>query len=103
LSKISFNVRKTLAWDADSGEFADIARRQAHVYVFALLSHTDKGTVNPLDLDQWTFYVLPTEVLDSRTRGQHSITLRTLQALTEAVGFSDLRDAVHAAHPAALP
>jgi len=53
LSKISFGTPRTLAWDADGGWFADVARRHAHVYVFALLAHTDKATVDPLDLDQW--------------------------------------------------
>ena len=53
-SRISFNTPKTLAWDPDGGGYADIAQRQAQVYVFALLSHTDRATVNPLDLRQWT-------------------------------------------------
>ena len=102
LSRISFNTPKTLAWDTDGGGYADAARRHAQVYVFALLAHTDKATVNPLDLDQWVFYVLPTAVLDGRARSQHSITLKTLQALTGAVGFASLRQAVClAAEPAA--
>lgn len=71
------------------------------VYVFALLAHTNKATVNPLDLHQWVFYVLPTAVLDGRTRSQHSITLRTLETLTAAIGFAELRQAVDlAADPA---
>ncbi len=94
---------RTLAWDADGGGFADVARRHAQVYVFALLAHTGKATVNPLDLDQWAFYVLPTAVLDGRTRSQHSITLRTLEGLTAAVSFGGLRQAVNlAAESAAL-
>ena len=90
LSKITFNTPKTLAWDADGAGFAGVAQRQAQVYVFALLAHTDKATLNPLDLDQWTFYVLATTVLDERTRSQHSITLRTLEGLTTALGFGEL-------------
>jgi len=97
LSKITFVTPKTLPWDADSGGFAAVAQRQAHVYVFALLAHTDKATVDPLDLDQWTFYVLPTAVLDERTRSQQSMTLHTLQGLTTAVGFGELDAAVHGA------
>jgi hypothetical protein len=96
-STITFNTPKTLAWDADGGRYADVAQRQAQVYVFALLAHTDKATLNPLDLDQWTFYVLATSVLDARTRSQHSITLRTLAGLTAAVTFGDLAAAVHTA------
>ena len=104
LSKISFSTPRTLAWDADGGGFAEVARRHAQVYVFVLLAYTDKATVNPVDLDQWAFYVLPTAVLDGRTRSQHSITLRTLEGLTAAVSFVGLRQAVNlAAEPAALP
>jgi hypothetical protein len=81
LSKILFRTPKTFAWDPDAGAYAALAQRQAQVYVFALLNHTDKETLNALDLDQWEFYVLSTAVLDRRTRSQHSITLKTLQEL----------------------
>jgi hypothetical protein len=50
--------------------------------------------LDPLDLDQRVFYVLPTVGLDARTRSQHSITLKTLQGLTAVVGFGGLRQAV---------
>jgi hypothetical protein len=94
LSGTSFSTPKTLAWDADGQGFGEVARRHARVHVFALLAHTDKAKVNPLNLDQWVFYVLPTAVLDGRTRSQHSITLKTLQGLTAAVSFGNLRQAV---------
>ena len=56
-------------------------RRHADVYVFALLAHQDKASVDPLDLAQWKFYVLPTSTLDSRNRSQYSITLKSLSTL----------------------
>lgn len=56
-------------------------RRQADVYVFALLAHEDKTTIDPLDVTQWQFYVLPTFTLDARTRSQQSITLKSLERL----------------------
>jgi hypothetical protein len=31
---------------------------------------------------QWAFYVLPTAILDGRTRSQHSITLKALENLS---------------------
>ena len=72
--------------------------RQADVYVFALLAHRDKATVNPIDVAQWQFYVLPTSVLDQRTRSQHSITLPTLERLAgEAMNYSQLAKAVRTA------
>ncbi len=51
-------------------------RRQAQVYVFALLAHKDKSTIDPLNVNQWCFFTLPAKVLDGRKRSQHSITLK---------------------------
>jgi hypothetical protein len=98
LSRISFVVPKTRAWDPLTNVLADQPARQADVYVFALLFHQDKQTVQPLDVSQWVFYVLPTSVLDGRTRSQHSITMASLCKLCEQpVGYQDLRGAVEEA------
>lgn len=61
-SEIIFSVRPTRAWDADTNVLSTEIKRQADVYVFALLAHRDKRTLNPLDLDQWEFYVVPTSL-----------------------------------------
>lgn len=89
-SIISFPVRKTRGWDSATGLEDPEPRRHAGVYIFALLAHREKGTVDPFDLSQWRFYVLPTSVLDSRTRSQHSITLRSLEALAAPISFEEL-------------
>ena len=94
LSKIRFNVPKTLGWDKETNKFDKEKKRQADVYVFALLFHKDKETVNPLDISQWEFFVLPTKVLDERERSQHSITLPSLKKLTNSVSFFELGQAV---------
>ncbi len=94
LSKISFKVPKTFGWDKETNKFDKEKKRQADVYVFALLSHKDKKTVNPLDISQWKFFVLPTKVLDERERSQHSITLLSLKKLTDSVSFFELGQAV---------
>jgi hypothetical protein len=95
LSRISFVVPKTRAWNPSTNLLDEQPARQADVYVFALLAHQDRQTVQPLDVSQWVFYVLPTSVLDGRTRSQHSITMPTLCKLCErSVGYYDLRMAV---------
>ncbi|MFN0148202.1 MAG: hypothetical protein ACKVT1_17005 [Dehalococcoidia bacterium] len=100
LSRVTFQVRKSRGWDAPTGTYAVEARRHADVYVFALLAHQDKPTINPLNLDQWRFYVLPTTALDERQRSQHSITLPSLDRLAGgSVGFGELPKAVDAAAP----
>jgi len=50
--------------------------------------------VNPLDISQWEFFVLPTKVLDEREQSQHSITLPSLKKLTDSVSFFELGQAV---------
>ena len=63
-SPIQYLVRKRLGWDAETGKLETVPRRHADVYVFALLNHKIRQTIDPLDLAQWEFYVLPTQELD---------------------------------------
>lgn len=95
LSSISFLTPKTRAWDPATNIESPDPKRQADVYVFALLHHTDKSTVDPLDVSQWRFYVLPTSALDARARSQHSITFKTLETMCKGCAtFADLASAV---------
>lgn len=101
LSAVSFSVKARRAWDPDTNKLAKTASRQADVYVFALVVHKDKATIDPVDLDQWRFYVLPTKLLNERKRSQESIMLKSLDRLTGGpVTFAELGRAVRAAAPA---
>lgn len=97
LSPVSFAVRRTRAWSAETGLMAADAARQADVYVFALLAHADKASIEPLNVEQWRFFVVPTAVLDARTRSQHSITLASLRRLAPELRLAEVRAAVAAA------
>ncbi len=93
----SFAIGPTRAWDPSTNAWApaDARRRQADLYVFALLAHRERATVNPLDLTQWVFYVLPAAVLDARVAGQRRIGLARLLGLDPVVcGFLDLKEGV---------
>lgn len=94
-SPINFRVPKTRAWDRESNRQSEEVRRQADVYVFAVLANQQQSTLDPLDVSQWEFFVVPTSHLDNRTRSQHSITLPSLRTLAGGpVMYSDLRNAV---------
>ena len=68
------------------------------VYVFCLLAHRDKVTVDPLDLDQWRFFVESTAKLDRELGGQQKMALCTLMALEpREVGYGELGEAVEEA------
>jgi len=96
-SLITFRMAETKAWSADTNTQAEQVRRQAQVYVFALLAHKDKPTLDPLDVSQWRFYVVPTTKLDSRQK-QRSIGLRILESIAGVpVEFGQLSEAVRRA------
>src|SRR5579883_2719990 len=59
-SVITFDIAPTRYWDAATNLMAAEVRRQADLYVFALLAHQDKATLDPMDVSQWVFFVLPT-------------------------------------------
>lgn len=65
------------------------------MYVFALLRHQDRDTVDPLDVAQWEFFVVPTVTLDQRVSGQKSIRLAALLDLVPTrCRFEELAEAV---------
>lgn len=98
LSTIAFSIPGTRAWDPETGRFSAEAKRQADVYVFALLAHQDKATLDPLDVTQWQFFVLPTAVLNAHIPSQRSIALARLRGLCrDCVGFDELAAAVEQA------
>lgn len=91
LSTIQFGIRPTQSWDYDANKRSDKIMRHADVYVFCLLKHKEQSSINPLNLDQWVFYVLPTHKLNQSVGAQKSITLNRLKALAPSkVGYSDL-------------
>ncbi|MGL4583724.1 MAG: hypothetical protein ACRCVU_12185 [Flavobacterium sp.] len=93
-SKISFSTRAAIPWNRSIDKRSDVAIRTADVYVFCLLKHKDKATVNPLNLDQWEFYVVSTLQLNKDLGNQKSISLSVLRKLAKALNFSELKDDV---------
>jgi hypothetical protein len=97
MSSITFGVPKRRGWDAQSGHMEQDSIRQASVYVLCLLAEKDRSQVSPLQLDQWQFWVVPTEFFDQRKRSQHSITLNSLICeVGQAVSYEMIREEVDA-------
>jgi len=90
-SKPMFNIPKTFAWDSTENVYETLAKRQADIYVFAVHSHKEITTINPLNTNQWEFYVISTKVLDDKVGDKKQIGLNKLQE-TGAIksNFSDL-------------
>lgn len=98
LSKITFGIRPAKGWDARTDTSATSAQRSADVYVFCLLEGEDGDHINPLDVAQWAFYVLPTSVLNREVPEQKTIRLGPLKALDpRECTYDELKAAIHAA------
>ena len=94
-STITFDVRPTLGWDPDTAQFGIIRRRQSDAYVFALLEHRDRATIDPLNVEQWLFHVVATRVLDATLASQKSVSLEGLRRLEPIiVRFGSIREAI---------
>ena len=95
LSKISFDIRKTREWNEETNRQSREMKRQADIYVFCLLKHTVQETIDPLDVAQWEFYVLPTSVLDDNVGDQKHISLQALKKLDPLqVPYEDLSSCI---------
>ncbi|MDR7300861.1 hypothetical protein [Haloactinomyces albus] len=97
-SQITFGIAPTYGWYAETNSYSTERRRQADAYVFCLLHHTDKATVDPLNLDQWTFLVMATSKLNESVGDQSRIGLAGLRThgAIEA-SFEDLYSTFHRA------
>ncbi|MGY1988044.1 hypothetical protein ACI792_17640 [Blastococcus sp. SYSU DS0669] len=94
-SSIRFGGLNGRTWDETAG-YATSATYNADVYVFALVTTRDHASYDPLDLAQWTYWVLPRRTVEET--GQKSLALSRVEALAgKAVSHNGLAEAVHAA------
>lgn len=94
-SAISFNIAKKRPWNPETNQYGKTRVRSADVYVFCLLTPKDGRTINPLELTQWEFYILPTSTLDSSLGDQKTVSLSRLKDLgAVALGYAQIPNAV---------
>jgi hypothetical protein len=95
-SKIAFDIRPRRAYDYDKFDFVGDPKRHSDIYVFACHHHKDKGTVDPIDVSQWTFYVVPTARVNEVFPRANSVSLAAVVAKLSPIKteFSGLRDAI---------
>ena len=96
---VGFSVGKSKAWDAETNTYAKEYRRSADVYVFCYFACEDRSVANPLNVDQWDFYVVPTRVLDELIQDQKSIGLTSLVRRTSLpkLAYDEIAAAVRTA------
>lgn len=93
-STISFSIKPARYWDTKTNILSKTSKRYADVYVFCLLKQKDQSTIDPLKMEQWEFYILPTFKLDNYERSQSSITLNSLCKLTKPIDYENLKNEI---------
>ena len=96
-SRIQFDIAPKRTWNAATNLYTEARCRPADVYVFCLFASQDAETADPLDVNQWEFYVLNRQVLEKRVPSQKQISLSSLLRLgAQKAVFSELYHAVNA-------
>lgn len=69
--------------------------RQNDIYIFCVVNGITRDTSNPLVLDNWDFYVVPTEVINEKCKDNKSITLKKIHKLGfEPIKYDTLKEKV---------
>lgn len=91
-SSISFDIKPTKKLLEDNN-YSTESIRQADLYVFSLLHHQDQNTIDPMNLDQWTFYLATTETLNSKLPDHKSISISTIETISHVkCKYEQLKD-----------
>ena len=86
-----------MEWSPVSNEYIGEKRRHSDVYVFCLLAHQEeKQSLNPLDLSQWEFYVVPTMEIDKKYGERQAITVGQVRELSGSYTLPGLAKAIDA-------
>ena len=84
-----FSIAKTLNCDIEDtgdgyryiGRDGSPPKRRSDIYVFCLFAEEDRSRANPMVLDQWRFYVVPTAAIDEQLGYQRKISLLGLSRI----------------------
>jgi len=79
-SNIQFRIAPHTGWDAFTDEYSDVKKRWAHLYVFCVYTRK-KPPFDPMNVEEWDFYVIDTKILDAEVSTQKTIGLRPLERL----------------------
>jgi len=75
LSNIRFSIAPAKHYDESTGKYDPVAERHSDIYVFCVFTCTDRGSANPLNLNQWKFFFVDTETINQRKGPQKTISL----------------------------
>ena len=96
-SKIIFSISPAYDWIPDEARYDyDNHKRHSNVYVFCHYKSKERAPENPLNLNNWDFYVLATYKIDAIFGMQRSISLSGLinRGKPTKCDYAGIRDAI---------
>lgn len=69
-------------------------RRQSDIYIFCLNTGETKASSNPLQLEHWEFYIVPTYRINEVCKNGKSISLLRVRNLAEKVSYDKLKSKI---------
>lgn len=102
-SRAVFSVAKTLNCDIGETETGYVyvgsdgtpPERRSDCYVFCYFADSNRQTANPMKLEQWEFYILPTSVIDDSLGNQKSVSLQKIKRLgARKLNFCEIKSEI---------
>ncbi|MBP1947128.1 hypothetical protein [Virgibacillus litoralis] len=90
LSVPQFNIAKKYEF----GEYTTSRDRHAQIYIFALLFEKVRNIMDPLNIEQWEFYILSTKNINEHFGVQKSVSLKPLKNVCHPVNYDDIKSVV---------
>ena len=97
-SVLSFDIApRSESWDEVKNVYRPLNARAANVYVFCVFETRHREQADPLDVVQWSFFVLSSRILDEQFGKQKTVRLSRITPLAQRVSYSDLPEAIRLA------
>ena len=77
-AKIRFGIAPRKMWNSKTGKYEATSRRSSHFYIFCVLKEKVQEKIDPMDINQWDFYIIPTYYINEKLGSQKSIGLKKL-------------------------
>lgn len=86
----TFSIRKANGEENGEKKF----KRWSDIYVFVLNTGKTEKDADPLKLNHWEFYIVPTAEINKQCKENKSIGLKKLHKLSKAISFDNLKDEI---------
>ena len=87
----SFGITKA---HTEYGDTSSELARQNDIYVFCLNTGMTRADSNPLQLEHWEFYIVPTDVINEECGDGQSVSLSRVRKMTDAVDYSQIKSVI---------